>query len=86
LRGECEAHDPVFNHLSQEFKDLIQNCDEDEAAILRDRFDHVLAGYTKVEDLIKNREDLCENWAKYSGDHKETQARLKTLQVSNSDS
>lgn len=80
MRGECEAHEPRFEELKQEFKNLLQNCSEEEAAILRDRFDRLMAGYDKVEDLIKNREDLCEQWMEYSGDQKEVQAKLKTLQ------
>jgi predicted nuclease with TOPRIM domain len=39
-----------------------------------------MAGYSKVEDLIKNREDLCEEWTNYTGDQKDVQAKLKTLQ------
>lgn len=70
----------MFNALTQEFKDLIQNCSEEEAAMLRDRFDRMMAGYSKVEDLIKNREDLCEQWVNYSGDQKDVQAKLKSLQ------
>ena len=81
MKAECEAHDPQFETLKQEFKDLIANCPPEEAAILRDRFDHLMNNYSKMEDLIKNREDLCDNWGKYAGDHKETQAKLKTLQA-----
>lgn len=80
MKAECESHEPMFNALSQEFKDMIKNCSEEEAALLRDRFDRLMAGYTKVEDLIKNREDLCEEWTNYTGDQKDVQAKLKILQ------
>lgn len=81
LRGECGQHDPVFQALQQEFKEMVQNCSKDEAAVLSDRFDRIMEGYTKIEDLIQNRENLCDNWTKYNDDHKEAQAKLKSLQA-----
>lgn len=81
LKEDSEAHEPMFSQLTQEFKDLIQNCPEEEAAILRDRYDHVMANYSRLDDLMKNREEICENWSKYAGDHKDTQTKLKMLQA-----
>lgn len=81
LKEDSEAHEPKFSQLTQEFRDLIQNCPEDEATILRERYDHIMANYSKLDDLIKNREEICENWSKYAADHKETQAKLKMLQA-----
>ena len=81
MKAETNQQDPMFQALQQEFKEMMQNCTEDEAAIMGDRFDKVMEGYTRLEDLIQNRENLCENWTKYHEDHKEAQARLKNLQA-----
>jgi len=80
LKKECDENDPAFNALCDEFKELIANCNDDEAAILRDRFDRVMEGYTRVEDILKNRDELCDKWDQYHNTHKEAQAKLKTLQ------
>lgn len=81
LKKECDENDPAFNALCDEFKELIANCNDDEAAILRDRFDRVMEGYTRVDDLLKNREELCQKWDQYQTSHKDAQGRLKTLQA-----
>lgn len=81
LKKECDENDPEFNALCGEFKELLAHCNDDEAAILRDRFDRVMEGYTRVDDLLKNREELCEKWDQYQTSHKDAQARLKTLQA-----
>lgn len=81
LKRECDENDPEFNALCGEFKELLAHCNDDEAAILRDRFDRVMEGYTRVDDLLKNREELCEKWDQYQTSHKDAQARLKTLQA-----
>lgn len=81
LKHECDENEPAFNALCDEFKELIANCNDDEAAILRDRFDRVMGGYTKIDDLLKNREELCDKWDQYQTSHKDAQARLKTLQA-----
>ena len=81
LKAECLENEPLFNELCEEFKVLVQNCNDDEAAILTDRYDRVMGGFTKIEDLIKNREELCTQWESYQGTHKDTQARLKNLQA-----
>ncbi|XP_076442566.1 muscle-specific protein 300 kDa-like isoform X3 [Babylonia areolata] len=81
MKKECGEQDPAFQALQQEFKDLIQNCSEEERAILMDRFDKVVDGYTKMEDLIGEREKLCQQWSKYSDTHKSAQAKLKNLQA-----
>jgi chromosome segregation ATPase len=80
LKREYDENEPEFNALREEFKELIANCNDDEAAILRDRFDRVSSGYFKIEDLLKNREELCEKWDEYQASHKDTQSKLKTLQ------
>lgn len=81
LKRECDENEPAFNALCDEFKELIANCNEDEAAILRDRFDRVMGGYTRIDDLLKNRDELCQKWDEYHTSHKDAQARLKTLQA-----
>ena len=81
MKTECTQQEGEFNELSQEFKELVQNCSEDEAAILSDRFERLMAGYSKVEDLIKNRESLCGQWTKYYTAHKDIQGKLKMLQA-----
>nr|KAG5692778.1 hypothetical protein BaRGS_009394 [Batillaria attramentaria] len=81
MKKECGEQDPAFQALQQEFKDLIQNCSEEERAVLMDRFDKVVEGYTKMEDLIGAREDVCHQWSKYSDAHKAAQAKLKSLQA-----
>ncbi|XP_076463750.1 muscle-specific protein 300 kDa-like isoform X7 [Babylonia areolata] len=81
LRKECGEQDPAFQALQQEFKDLIQNCSEEEKAVLMDRFDKLVEGYTRMEDLIGEREDLCQQWGQYSQTHKAAQAKLKGLQT-----
>lgn len=81
MKKECGEQDPAFQALQQEFKDLIQNCSEEERAVLMDRFDKLVDGYTKMEDLIGGREELCQEWNKYSDAHKTVQAKLKTLQA-----
>ena len=81
MKKECGEQDPAFQALQQEFKDLIQNCSEEERAILMDRFDKVVDGYTKMEDLIGERENLCQQWSRYSDAHKAAQAKLKNLQA-----
>ena len=81
LKEECLENEPLFNELCEEFKVLVQNCNEDEAAILRDRYDRIMGGFTKIEDLIKNREELCDQWESYQGTHKDTQAKLKNHQA-----
>lgn len=73
--------DPAFQALQQEFKDLIQNCSEEERAVLMDRFDKFVDGYTKMEDLIGEREELCGHWNNYSDAHKTAQTKLKNLQA-----
>ncbi|KAL8590280.1 hypothetical protein ACOMHN_006396 [Nucella lapillus] len=81
LRKECGEQDPAFQALQQEFKDLIQNCSEEERDVLMDHFDKLLDGYTRMEDLIGEREDLCQQWSQYSDAHKDAQAKLKSLQA-----
>ncbi|KAL3874933.1 hypothetical protein ACJMK2_037885 [Sinanodonta woodiana] len=81
LRNECAQQDPMYNALVQEFKDLLQNCNEDERAILSDRFDRIDSGYSTMEDLIKSREDLCQHWDKYQTVHRDAQGKLKTIQA-----
>ena len=81
LKAECDENEPLFNELCEEFKVLVQNCNDDEAAILTDRYDRVMGGFTKIEDLLKNREELCTQWDSYQGSHKDTQAKLKNLQA-----
>ena len=80
MKKECNEQDPAFQAMQQEFKDLIQNCSEEERAVLMDRFDKLVEGYTHMEDLIQGREELCGHWSKYSDTHKAAQAKLKTLQ------
>ena len=79
LKKECDENEPAFEQLVAEFKELVANCNEDEAAILRDRFDRVMGGYTKIDDLLKNRDELCQKWDQYQTSHKDAQGRLKTL-------
>ena len=81
MKEDSDAHEPMFSQLTQEFKDLIQNCPEEEAAILRERYDHAMANYSKLDDMIKNREEICEQWSKYAADHKDAQTKLKMLQA-----
>ena len=81
MKKECGEQDPAFQALQQEFKDLIQNCSEEERAVLMDRFDKVIDGYTNIEDLIGAREELCQQWSKYNETHKTAQAKLKNLQT-----
>lgn len=81
MKKECGEKDPSFQALQQEFKDLIQNCSEEERRVLMDRFDKVVESYTKMEDLIGAREELCQQWSKYSDVHKTAQTKLKSLQA-----
>jgi hypothetical protein len=81
MKRECSEQDPAFQALQQEFKDLIQNCSEEERAILMDRFDKLVDGYTRMEDLIQGREELCDQWSKYSDAHRNMHNKLKTLQA-----
>lgn len=81
MKKECQSEEPNFQALQQEFKELISGCNEDEAAILSERFDKLLQGYTNMEDLIANREELCGKWVDYSDAQKDVQAKLRALQV-----
>ncbi|KAK7104412.1 hypothetical protein V1264_019133 [Littorina saxatilis] len=81
MKKENGEMDPAFQALQQEFKDLIQNCSEEERAVLMDRFDKFVDGYTKMEDLIGEREELCGHWNNYSDAHKTAQTKLKNLQA-----
>lgn len=81
MKRECADKEPVFDVLQEEFKELIRTCNDDEAVILGDRFDKLMAGYTKMEDLVKNREEVCQKWDEYHTAHKDTQAKLKQLKA-----
>lgn len=81
MKRECADKEPVFDVLQEEFKELIRICNDDEAVILSDRFDKLMAGYTKMEDLVKNREEVCQKWDEYHTAHKDTQAKLKQLKA-----
>lgn len=80
MKTECEQHEDAYTLLDQECKVLMKNCNEDEAAILSDRYNHLLQAYAKTEELIQNREDVCQQWTEYQTDHREFQGKLKTLQ------
>ncbi|KAH9507324.1 hypothetical protein Btru_056910, partial [Bulinus truncatus] len=81
LKDETRSQEKTFQDLQQEFKELIAVCNEEEAANLSERFNKILEGYTQVEDLIDNREDLCKKWTNYSDTQKEVQTKLKALQA-----
>ncbi|KAH3752033.1 hypothetical protein DPMN_186641 [Dreissena polymorpha] len=81
LQKECDENEPTFEQLCAEFKKLLANCNDDEAVILRDKFDRVMGGYTKIEDTLKSHKEVCEKWDQYQSSHKDAQARLKTLQA-----
>ncbi|CAL1544282.1 unnamed protein product [Lymnaea stagnalis] len=81
MKDETRAQDKTFQELQQEFKELVSVCGEEEAAILSERFNKIIEGYTKVEDLIGNREDLCKKWVGYNDAQKDVQAKLKALQA-----
>uniref|UniRef100_A0A2C9KCB0 Calponin-homology (CH) domain-containing protein n=1 Tax=Biomphalaria glabrata TaxID=6526 RepID=A0A2C9KCB0_BIOGL len=81
MKDETKSQEKTFQDLQQEFKELIAVCSEEEAAILSDRFNKMLEGYTQVEDLIDNRENLCNKWTGYSDTQKEVQAKIKALQA-----
>ncbi|KAL5008450.1 hypothetical protein ScPMuIL_014031 [Solemya velum] len=80
MKTESEQHEDAFTLLDQECKDLMKDCNEDEAAILSDRYNHLLQAYSKTEELIQNREDVCQQWTEYQTDHRDFQGKLKTLQ------
>ncbi|XP_035824390.1 nesprin-1 [Aplysia californica] len=81
MKEECQSQEALFQGLQQEFKELVSVCSPDEAAVLSERFDKMMQGYTRVEDLIGNREELCGKWVAYSDAQREVQTKLKALQA-----
>ncbi|ESO86156.1 hypothetical protein LOTGIDRAFT_167389 [Lottia gigantea] len=81
IRSEFSQQDPTLQMIQQEFRDMMQNCSEEEAAILSERLDRLLNNYSDMEDTIQKREQLCENWINFNDKQKEAQARLKALQA-----
>ncbi|KAK6181528.1 hypothetical protein SNE40_009363 [Patella caerulea] len=81
LRGEFSQQDGTLQMIQQEFRDMMQNCSEEEAAILSDRLDKLLNNYSDMEETIHKREQLCENWMNFNGSQKDAQAQLKALQA-----
>ena len=81
MKDECQSQEGNFQDLQQEFKELMAVCSPEEAAILSERFDKLMGGYTAVEDLITNRSQLCDKWSDFSDNQKDLQAKIKTLQV-----
>ena len=81
MKRQCSEQDPEFQLLQQDFKDLVQNCSEEERAIITDRFDKLVNGYTSVEDLIADREELYKQWCQYGDAHKTAESKLKILKA-----
>ncbi|GFO48198.1 nesprin-1, partial [Plakobranchus ocellatus] len=81
MKEECQSQEGNFQDLQQEFKELMAVCNPEEAALLSERFDKLMGGYTTVEDLINSRTQLCGKWSDFSDNQKDLQAKIKTLQA-----
>ena len=84
MKDECKSQEGNFQSLQQEFKELISVCSPEEQAVLSERFDKIMQGYERVEDLIGNREQLCGKWVNYTDAHRDVQGKVKAIQVSDS--
>lgn len=80
MLSEWHENSPNYKKLSSDFQYYINSCSEDEAAVLKERYEQISDIYQRVKELSAGREEACQNWLMYAETSKQYQVKLKQLQ------
>ncbi|XP_064624000.1 muscle-specific protein 300 kDa-like isoform X3 [Lineus longissimus] len=77
---ECNDHEPDFNQLTDEIKELIKHASPEDAKVLQEKLTHMMSFYGDIDDTLAGRSELCEKWDEYYTTRKEAEDRMKELE------
>ena len=80
LGAEVLEEKPDLEKLGQTVQKMMRHASKAEQQALQERFAGLKKNFTSLEDLATNREELCQQWGKYSDVAKVAQLKVKALQ------